>query len=418
MTIDNATVLVVGAGHAGAEAATAIRQAGHVGRIVLAGEENSLPYHRPPLSKAYLAGTVTADTLLLKVPAAYEKAEIEVLSGVRVESIDRTTKTATLSDGTQIVYSKLVLATGSRPRPLSATGLNADVTPSNLFYLRTLNDVQDMRAHFVAGARLLIIGAGYIGLEVAAVAIKSGLQVSVLETQSRVLARVAAPAISNFFEKLHRNAGVEIRVDAQIKSIQLDMNSIIQSVNLADGSEIAVDLVIAGVGVIPNCELASNAGLEVDNGIVVDEFMRTSDPDILAIGDCSNHPNPIYARRIRLESVPNALEQARVAAAVICGKPQAYASIPWFWSDQYETKLQMTGLSQGYDRTVMRGSPEDKSFAVFYLQNDVVISADCLNRPQEFMLAKKLVALRRAVDPAQLADENLTLKSLLESLTA
>ncbi|RJF91700.1 NAD(P)/FAD-dependent oxidoreductase [Noviherbaspirillum saxi] len=415
MSADTAAVVVVGAGHAGAEAATAVRQAGHVGRIVLVGDEPRLPYHRPPLSKAYLAGTTTLEALLLKQQTVYDKAEVELRTGVKVERIERENKRMVLSDRTTLAYSRAILATGSRPRPLLAVGLDAGNIPSNLCYLRTTDDVERMRGRFVEGARLLIIGAGYIGLEVAAVARKAGLHVTVLEAQPRVLARVAAPSVSAFFESLHREAGVDIRVGANIESITLNAAGDVEAVITNDGTQIEADLVLAGIGVIPNVELASGAGLVVDNGIVVNQFTQSSDPDILAIGDCSNHPNPIYGRRIRLESVPNALEQARIAAAFICGKPQAYASVPWFWSDQYDVKLQMAGLSQGYDLAITRGSPASKSFTTFYLQNGIVISADCVNRAPEFMLVKKLVASRRPIDPALLADESVTLKSLAEA---
>jgi 3-phenylpropionate/trans-cinnamate dioxygenase ferredoxin reductase subunit len=303
---------------------------------------------------------------------------------VRVTKLDRTMRTLTLDDQRRLTYDKLILATGSRPRPLTVSGLDAQSTaPANLFYLRTLTDVDAMRRHFVSGARLLIVGAGYIGLEVAAVAIKAGLQVTVLENQSRVLGRVAASAVSAFFEQLHSDAGVKILVNTLLTQIQRDVQGNITSVSTGDGNIIDVDLVLAGVGVIPNCELAQDAGLAIDNGIVVDATMQTSDPDIWAIGDCANHPHPVYQRRVRLESVPNALEQARIVAACIAGKPPAPVSIPWFWSDQYELKLQMAGLSQGHDRVVMRGSADAKSFIIFYLKDNVVISADCLNRPQE-----------------------------------
>lgn len=419
MTASGNTVVIVGAGHAGAEAATAIRQAGHAGRIVLIGEEACLPYHRPPLSKAYLSGTASIESLALKPAAVYAKAAIELKMGIGVLALDRSSRMLSLSDGEQLKYDKLVLATGSRPRRLAVNGLSPHgKQPANLFYLRTVTDVDAIRARLVPGAKLLIAGGGYIGLEVAAAAVKIGLQVTVLEAQPRILARVASPAISAFFEALHDEAGVEILANTQLDCVTIDEAGDITSARTSNGRNHAVDLLIAGVGVMPNCELAQDAGLSVDNGIVVDQFMCTSDPDILAIGDCANHPHPVYQRRIRVESVPNALEQARVAASMIVGKPQAHAAIPWFWSDQYHLKLQMTGLSAGYDRTVVRGSVVEKSFIVFYLKDGIVISADCINRPQEFMQARKLVAAMRRFDPVHLADETLTLKFLLESLPA
>jgi len=261
------------------------------------------------------------------------------------------------------------------------------------------------------------VGGGYIGLEVAATAIQCGLQVTILEAQTRVLARVTAPAVSAFYEQLHRSAGVDIHVDVQIERVVLNAaGQNIERIVARDGSEFAADLVVAGIGAVPNVELALAAGLAVDNGIVVDEYTRTSDPDIFAIGDCSNHPNPLYGRRVRLESVPNALEQARTAASVICGTPSPYAAVPWFWSDQYGLKLQMAGLSHEYDTVVTRGNPAEKSFAAFYLRQGVIQSVDCVNRIPEFVFTKRLVAAQARIAPERLADESITLKEMVTGL--
>ena len=408
----NPTLIVIGAGHAGAEAAVAARQGGYAGKIIVIGDELPLPYHRPPLSKAYLQGGATVESLQLKPQSAYDKAEITLRLGARVASIDRAQKNVVLASGERLAYTQLIIATGSRARPLSAPGLPAGAHPSNLFYLRNLDDVEAMRPHFVEGKRLVIVGAGYIGLEVASVARKCGLQVTVLEAAPRVLARVTAPEVSDFYASLHADAGVRILVNSQIAQVGLDAHGAIASLATADGGVIEADLVIAGIGVLPNDALAAQAGLEIDNGIATDNCMRTSDPAIFAIGDCSSHPSQVYGRRIRLESVPNALEQARCVASVLCGVPKPYASVPWFWSDQYDLKLQMVGLSHGYDQVVLRGDPASKSFAVFYLREGAVISADCINRPLEFVPLKKLVNARAVVPPGRLADESMTLKEI------
>lgn len=410
-------VVIIGAGHSGAEAALAVRQGGYTGQIVLIGDESGLPYHRPPLSKAYLQGAVTAESLLLKQPAAYAKADIALKLGLRVTQIERHTHTLTLSDGSTLPYAQLILATGSRARLLSAPGLTEGVRPPNLFYLRTLADADALRPRFIAGQRLLIIGAGYIGLEVAAVARQCGLEVTLLEAAPRVLARVTAPVVSAFYTRLHQDAGVVLHVDARISQIDLDpSDGAIRTVHTFDGAALAADLVIAGIGVLPNVELAGAAGLLVDDGITTDAFTRSSDPDIFAIGDCSNHPSQVYGRRIRLESVPNALEQARCVAGVLCGAPQPYVALPWFWSDQYQLKLQMVGLAQGHDEVVLRGAPESNSFIAFYLRQGVLLAADCVNRVPEFMALKKLVAARAVVTPAVLADDSVTLKDIVAQL--
>ncbi|SEJ90024.1 NAD(P)/FAD-dependent oxidoreductase [Paraburkholderia diazotrophica] len=408
------TALIVGAGHAAGECATAIREQGWTGRIVMVGEEPHLPYQRPPLSKAFLSGESTAEQLYLKPLSTYDKACVEFMPNTRAERIDRDAKRVTLSDGSEISYAKLVLATGGRARRLALPGIEAIEKLQNFHYLRTLDHVTRIRNHFHAGSRLVIIGGGYVGLEVAAVAVKRGLHVTVLEALPRVLARVTAPELSAFYEKVHREAGVDIRTNAIVTGFELDASGdAVAAVSCADGARVAADLVIVGVGLEPATELAQAAGLAVDNGIVVDEHTRTSDPDIFAVGDCTNHPNRTLGRRLRLESVPNALEQARTAAASLCGKERVYNSVPWFWSDQYDLKLKMVGLSQGYDEFVLRGSPDTRSFSAFYLKDSVMLAADTVSRAPEFMLAKRFVAEKIPVRAVDLADESVPLKSLL-----
>lgn len=413
----SSTAIIIGAGHAGGELAVALRNEGWEGRILLLGEEAHLPYHRPPLSKAYLAGSVEKSSLAIRPLAAYERANVEFMPGVRVVRIDRANQRLELADGAQLSYDRLAIATGGRPRPLSAPNAAVAERCANFHYLRTLDDVEQIRAQLAAGKRLVIVGGGYIGLEVAASAVAQGLQVTVLEALPRVLQRVTAAELSAYYERKHREAGVDIRTGVQVADLEVT-NDTVTAVLCADGSRLAADLVVVGIGLLANTELAAEAGLQVDNGILVDEHAQTSDPHIYAAGDCTNHPNALLGRRLRLESVPNALEQSRVAAANMAGKAKTYASVPWFWSDQYELKLKMVGLSEGFERLVLRGDPATDSFSAFYLKGDKVLAADTVNRPQDFIAAKRLVAEGIAVTAAQLADDSRPLKELLPAPAA
>lgn len=411
------TAIIIGAGHAGGELAIALRNEGWAGRILLIGEEAHLPYHRPPLSKAYLAGSVEKSSLSIRPQAAYDKASVEFIGGVRVNAIDRASKTLQLADGRTLAYDKLAIATGGRPRPLTVPQATAAERCRNFHYLRTLDDVELIRTQFAPGKRLVIVGGGYIGLEVAASAVQQGLQVTVLEALPRVLQRVTAAELSAYYERKHREAGVDIRTNVQVADLQIS-DDLVSALLCADGSRVEAELVVVGIGLLANTELAAEAGLAVDNGILVDQHAQTSDPDIFAAGDCTNHPNNLLGRRLRLESVPNALEQSRVAAAGMAGKPKVYASVPWFWSDQYELKLKMVGLSEGYEQLVLRGEPTSDSFSAFYLKDGCVLAADTVNRPQDFLAAKRLVAERIAVTAAQLADDEQPLKALLPAPAA
>lgn len=401
------SVVIVGAGQAGCDLTTALRQQGFEGRIVLIGDEPVLPYRRPPLSKAYLSDEMTEDALYIKPQKTYEKQNVEVITGVRVESIDRGAHTVKLSNGETIEYGKLVLATGGHARRLPLPGAEKP----NVHYVRTIADIKRLKAQFKAGQRLMIIGGGYIGLEAAAVGIKKELKVTLVEALPRLLARVTGPELSTYYDGVHRRHGVDIKLGAGVEA--LEGGDTVETVVLADGTRLDADIVIVGIGLIPNTELAEAAGVDVDNGILVDVYCQSSDPDILAAGDCTNHEHGFLQRRIRLESVPNASEQARVVAANICGKPVPHEGVPWFWSDQYDLKLQMVGINQGYEEVVIRGSMEDNNFAAFYLCDGVVISADTVNRPKDFMVAKKLVAGRVKADAATLVDESIELKSLI-----
>lgn len=409
-SIPGGGVVIVGAGQAGADLTGCLRAGGYTGPITLIGDEKYPPYRRPPLSKQFLSGEVTLESLFIKAPAGYASQNVDCRFGVAVEAIDRKAKRLRLFDGTTVPYEHLVLATGGRARRLALPGADHP----NVHYVRTIDDIVKLKEQFHAGAKLVIIGGGYIGLEAAAVARKKDLQVTLIEALPRVLARVTTPELSAFYERVHRSHGVDIRTGVGVHAFEGDPR--VDTVVLNDGTRLPVDLVIVGIGLVPNTELAEAAGLEVSNGIVVDQFTRTADPNIYAIGDCSNHLNEFYpGKRLRLESVPNATEQARVCAAAICGKPVPYSAVPWFWSDQYNLKLQMVGLSEGYDQFVVRGDMNSESFGVFYLKEGVVISADLVSAARDFMIAKRLVAERVKASPQALANPSVPLKSLLEA---
>ena len=401
------SVVIVGASHSAAETIASLRKFGWEGKIILIGDEPMLPYQRPPLSKAYYKGEVEAQKLLIRPESFYDKNDVEVKLGLRVESIDRTAKSVDLNNGDTIEYTHLILATGTRARKLPIPGADLD----HINYLRTKEDVDAIKSQLPVGSKLVIVGAGYIGLEVAASAVKKGIDVIVFEAMDRVLARVTSPQVSEFYQTVHQQEGVEIRLNASLTKFEKTADSLIA--HTAEGEKIAFDAAIVGIGVIPNTELAEEADLTCDNGILVNQFTQTNDPAIFAIGDCSNHHSIIYDRRIRLESVPNAMEQAKVAAATICDNGQAYNQLPWFWSDQYDVKLQTAGLLQDHDQVVLRGDQSKRKFAAFYLKNGQLIAVDALNSPAEFMLSKKLIINKASPNIAQLADPEVSLKTFL-----
>jgi len=403
-------VIVIGAGQAGGDAVTLLRQNGFAGDLILIGDEPHLPYLRPPLSKAFLAGEVTEGSLQTKGAAAYEKAAVSVRTAQRVEKIDRHEKRISLENGEEMAYGHLVLATGGRPRMMKVPG----AALKNIFYLRTIADVVSLRAAFLPSRRVVIVGGGYIGLEVASIAVKIGLDVTILEGAPRVLVRVTSPEMSAFYQRIHQREGVKIRTGIAVSGFLADpTGETVAAVECGDEETVQADLVIVGIGLIPNTELAETAGLLVDNGVVVNERAQTSDPHIYAIGDCAAHAHHDFLKRkVRLESVPNATEQARSAAAAICGKPVSPAGPPWFWSDQYKFKLQMVGLSDGYEEVVLRGDPESESFMAIYLKNGEVIAADAVNRIADFMTAKRLVAESMVIPKDALADESEPLKAV------
>lgn len=400
------TVLVIGAGHAAGQFVSTLRQKGWDGRIVLAGEEPWVPYQRPPLSKKYLAGELERSRLYFKPPGFYEDAHVDLHLSTRVTALDTAGRRAQLESGGSVDWDHCVIATGSRVLRLQAPG--ADLP--GIHYLRTIDDVDGIRAHFAPGARLVVVGAGYIGLEVAAVAAAAGLDVTVLEMAERVMSRVVSPDVSEFYEAEHRRHGVHLRLGEGVSGFEgVDR---VQAVTTAAGERVPADFVVVGIGIEPVTELAAGAGLPCDDGILVDEYCRTRADDVYAVGDCTRHPNGIYGRQLRLESVHNALEQAKTAAAGICGEAAPYNQVPWFWSDQYDLKLQIAGLAEGYDEMVMRGDPAARSFACFYLAGGRLLAVDAVNSPREFMLAKPLIAAAATPSPQALADPDVSLKDL------
>lgn len=399
-----AHVVVVGAGQAGSAVVAKLRALGFDGRITLIGEEPSPPYQRPPLSKAYLLGDMEQERLWLRSTAFYAEQDITLKLGVRVSTIDRQAKTVALGDEV-LTYDHLVLTTGSTPRRLPAT-IGGDL--AGVYTVRTLADVDAMRAEFVAGRRVVIVGGGYIGLEAAAVARKMGLEVTVLEMAPRILQRVAAPETSDHFRKLHAGHGVTILESTGLERLLGEGR--VNGVRLQDGRELPADFVIAGVGILPGQALAEAAGLEIENGIRTDAQGRTSDPFIWSAGDCASFP--WKGGRIRLESVGNAIDQAEVVAENIMGAGKDYVAKPWFWSDQYDCKLQIAGLNSGYDSVVTRG-PEGGAVSFWYYQGDTLLAVDAMNDPRGYMVGKRLIEAGKSPDKARVADLSVPLKDLL-----
>lgn len=410
MTTD--PVVVVGAGQAGGELVAALRAAGSRTPIVLIGAESTHPYHRPALSKAYLLGEANAADLALRDTSMYEREGIQVMLGESVRRIDRSAHSVTLESGAQISYSTLVLATGGRPRRLQVAELES---ARNLHYLRTIDDVEGLRWALRPGARLAVVGGGYIGLEIASVARQRGVEVTVIEAQSRVLARVTSEPMSRYFTRLHREHGVDVRVDASIHRYELTSDGDVAAIALADGSTVSADAVLVGIGLVPNTELAESAGLEIDNGVVVDERLRTSDPDIYAIGDIARHPDSVHGSR-RLESAPNASAQARALAQTLTGGGEAYRELPWFWSDQYDVKLQSAGLMMNHDRLIFHEDTEhSRRVAALYLRGNRLQAADVVANPTAFALVKRLINDEIELDTDALA-EALVTTTLVEAL--
>jgi 3-phenylpropionate/trans-cinnamate dioxygenase ferredoxin reductase subunit len=401
------SVVIIGAGHGGGAAAAQLRQQGYAGPIVLIGDEQHAPYQRPPLSKGWLKGEVGHDGLTLRPREWYEEAKVELRTSTRVVRIDRAAHQVVLSTGDTVDYDQLIIATGARARKLALPGSDLD----GFLELRTIEDAEAIKACFKPGFRLAVIGGGYVGLEVAASARGLGAEVEVLERENRLLARVAGPVLSTFFREVHEGHGVRFHFDCAIEGFE-GLDGHVTGVRLVGGDIVPCDAVLIGIGAIPNDELARDAGLDCDNGVVVDDQARTSDPAIFAIGDMTQRPMAIYGRTLRLESVPNALEQARQAAAAIAGAAPPKPETPWFWSDQYDLKLQIGGLPFDVNQVIVRGDPSTRKFSVFHLSGNKVQAVEAINAPQDFMVGRSMLSQRRDVDPARLSDASIPIKEV------
>jgi 3-phenylpropionate/trans-cinnamate dioxygenase ferredoxin reductase subunit len=395
----DAGVVIVGAGHAGGTAAALLRQFGYEGPVTLVGDEPVAPYQRPPLSKAWLKGEADADSLALKPRSFYAEAKIDLILNARVSAIDRGAKTVTLTNGRALPYDILILATGARARALPIPG--ADL--AGVMTLRSAADAEALKAALGPGRRLAVIGGGYIGLEAAASARALGAEAVVIEREPRILARVACEVLSTFFTDYHKARGVTFEVGAGVEAFEGEASHV-SGVRLADGRTLACDAVLVGIGAPPNDELARDAGLDCVAGVVVDEQARTSDPAIFAIGDVTHRPMPLYDRMFRLESVANALEQARHAVCAIVGRPPPPHEVTWNWSDQYDLKYQFAGMPFDIDDIVVRGDPAKAKFAVFHLKGDVIQAVEAVNAPAEFMAGRQLIGRRTPISRARLAD--------------
>jgi len=407
---NNKKCVVIGASHAGVNFAFALRREGWEGDIILFDADPLLPYHRPPLSKAYLNSDDGIEKNLLKSAESYDKEGVTLKLGVKVNSINRQKKHIVLSDGSEQSYDKLVLATGARPIIPPIPGL---MSSNKIFPLRTAADVANIRTCLAESKnkRVVVIGGGYIGLETAASLKKLGASVTVLEREERILARVTAPEISAFFQNLHAENGVDIFTQQNVSAIETKTEE--KVVKCDDGACYTADIIIVGVGIHVNTELAASAGLTIENGIKVDETAKTSDDDIYAIGDCTFHFNPHYNRFVRLESVQNAVDQAKVAAADICGKETKYDTIPWFWSDQYNVKLQMVGLSNGYDQVVLRKEVDsEKCFSAWYFKGDRLLAVDAVNNAKAYVYGTKFIKSGDKIDKAKLVDLEVEFKPI------
>ncbi len=397
------TVLIIGGGHAGAQAIETLRREGFEGRLVLVSAESELPYERPPLSKKYLAGELTPDQLQFRNHAFYAERRIELKLGLRATRLDTAARRVVLSNGEAVVYDRLLLCLGAVPRLLTCPGAELP----GVHYLRSIADVLPLREGLKPGARAVIIGGGYIGLETAATARQLGCAVTVLEVAERVMPRLAAE-VSEHFSREHRNYGVELICNSRV--VQLWGRGRVERVVCADGSIHPADAVVVGVGATVDVGLAEAAGLACENGIIVDEHCRTTDPAVYAAGDCTYQPSPHFDLRVRLESVDNAFEQAKTAALNILGRPTVHDCVPWFWSDQFDNKLQIVGLSQGSDQQITRGDPATRRFTVCHLKGGELLAVEAVNQPKDYVAARKLVAKRAHPDLAKLADRRIPLE--------
>ncbi|MFV0622490.1 NAD(P)/FAD-dependent oxidoreductase [Sphingomonas sp. ac-8] len=406
---DRFDILIVGAGHGGAQAAIALRQRKFAGSIAIVGEEPELPYERPPLSKEYLAGDKPFERLLVRPPAFWEERDVTMLAGRRVVAVDPDARTVACADGSTLGYGTLIWAAGAHARGLPCAGNDA----TGIHSIRTRADVDRLVTELSTTDRVVVVGGGYIGLEAAAVLTKLGKQVTVVEALDRVLARVAGEPLSRFYEAEHRARGVALRLASSVEGID-QADGRVTGVRLADGERLPAQMVIVGIGIVPAVEPLLAAGARGGNGVAVDAHCRTSLPHVFAIGDCALHANPFAdGLPIRLESVQNAHDMAATAVRTILGDPAPYHAVPWFWSNQYDLKLQTVGLSAGHDQVVTRGDPATRSFSLIYLREGRVVALDCVNATRDYVKGRALVTAGATIDPARLADTTTPLKALL-----
>jgi 3-phenylpropionate/trans-cinnamate dioxygenase ferredoxin reductase subunit len=399
------SIVIIGAGQSGAQAVASLRGAGFTGPITMVGDEPFAPYQRPPLSKAYLMGTMERDRLFLKPDAFYKEANCEMILGVAASKIERAAKTVHLADGRTLRYDKLLIATGSRVRKIRCPG--ADLP--GVHYLRGIADVDALRDVFLTDRKLAIVGGGYIGLEVAAVAAKRGIDVTVFEAMDRVMARAVSTPVSDFYEQVHRDAGVKLMLNTGVDAFE--GNGKLESIR-AEGKSYPADVALVGIGIVPNEELAREAGLACEDGIVVDEKSNaTGDPSVFAAGDCTRHIGR-EGTALRLECVQNAIDQAKHAALWMTGKTNVYREVPWFWSDQFDLKLQIAGLARPSDQIVLRGDPAARKFAVFHLRDGAVAAVEAVNAAPEYLVGRKLIADSAKIAPERLADTSIPMKSI------
>jgi len=397
-------LVIVGAGQAATQLVTSARQLGFEGRITMLADEPHPPYQRPPLSKKYLTGDFDRSRLFLKPDSFYAERGVELVLGRSATELDVEARTVRLDDDSGLSFDALALATGASPRRLLLPGDSL----AGIHYVRTLNDIDAIRADIAGRQRVVVVGGGYIGLEVAASCTSLGHQVTVLESAPRILGRVVCDTTAQFFADLHEAQGVAIHCNASLSGFSGDTR--VTGVEMSDGTVYACDCVIIGIGVEPNIQLAERAGLDCDNGISVDPETRTRAPQVVALGDCTSHPHPLVGTRVRLESVQNAIEQGKSAAAALFSEPRAFTDVPWFWSDQYDIKLQIAGLARDYDTTVVRGDPTSRSFAVYYLARRRLVAVDAIGAPRDFILAKKLLGAHASLEPEAIADVDVDLE--------
>lgn len=400
-------IVVIGSGQAAIQTVMSLKRNEFTGSIKVIGEEDHLPYQRPPLSKDFLLEEYKPERVSLKKKEFYEENGVDLILGKRAESIDTILKEITLSDENKIRYDQLIIATGSRVRKLNVPGSDK----KGIYYLRDLDDANALKQRLKKNKKMVIVGAGYIGLEVASVAASLGVEVTVIEMANRVMNRTVDPMISSYYQKLHESHGVKIHLDNGLKAFE--GGDSVNAVLCSDGLILEADLVVIGAGVLPNQEIAIEAGLECNNGIMVNEFGETSTAHVYACGDCTNHPNKGLNTRLRLESVHNAMEQSKTVANTIMGNKEPYDQVPWFWSDQYDHKLQLVGISGDHDEVVMRGLESEQKFLLFYLKNSELIAVNAINSSKEFLICRKLVANKVKISSDVIKDQSVNLNDLL-----